>query len=75
MNETNRKYAYVAVRMLELLFASAFVFGIMWQGAESFMLSVPQFLMLYGGLGALVCELAARSLRSPQFIEKRRRTK
>lgn len=72
MNEMTRKYAYVAARMLELLFASAFVFGVMWQGAETFMLSVPQFLMLYGGLGALICDLVARALKAPKFTEKPR---
>lgn len=74
MDEVNRKRGYIAVRMLELLFAASFVFGIMWQGAETFVLSVPQFLMLYGGTGTLVCEIAARALgkrSTGKFREKR----
>lgn len=68
MNEKNRKYAYIGVRMLELLFASALVFGLMWQGAESLMLSVPGFLILYGLIGTLTCELTARALnKSAKF--------
>ena len=62
MNEANQRRAYIGVRMLELLFAAALVFGMMWQGTETFRLSVPQFLMLYGGVGTLVCEVTARAL-------------
>lgn len=75
MDEKQRKWAYVSVRMLELIFASAFVFGIMWQGAESFRLSIPQFLILYGIIGAAMCELAAQALRKPKFVEKSKQGK
>jgi len=53
---------YVAIRMLELVFGAAFFFGIMWSGVGTISLTMPQFLALYGGAGALICELFARRL-------------
>ena len=55
MNETNKKWAYVGVRMVELICVAAFMFGLLWQGADTLKLTVPQFLMLYGGAGAAAC--------------------
>ena len=51
---------YLAVRYIEGICIAVFVFGVLWNGTEVLKLSTPQFLMLYGGLGALICELFAR---------------
>lgn len=71
MNENTRKYGYVGVRMVELICVAAFLFGLLWQGADTLKLTVPQFLMLYGGAGAVVCEAMARALKkSAKFREQ-----
>ena len=51
---------YLAVRYIECFCIALFIFGILWNGTEILDLSTPQFLMLYGGLGAIICELMAR---------------
>jgi hypothetical protein len=63
MNEFTRKMSYVGVRMIELICIAAFLFGLLWQGADTLKLTVPQFLMLYGGTGTVVCEAMARLLK------------
>lgn len=51
---------YLAARYLEILCISLFIFGFLWNGTEVMNLTTPQFLMLYGGAGAVICELLAR---------------
>jgi len=51
---------YVAVRILECLSVAAFIFGFLWNGTEVLNLTTPQFMMLYGGSGAVICEVLAR---------------
>lgn len=57
-DEPNTKY--LIARYIEGLCIAIFVFGVLWNGTEVLKLSTPQFLMLYGGLGAVICELLAR---------------
>ena len=58
MEETNIKY--LAMRYVELLCIAVFIFGMLWNGTEMLDLTTPQFLMLYGGVGAIVSEVLAR---------------
>ncbi len=69
MKKKHKKIGYVGMRMLELIFFSAAILGIMWQGVDALSPTVPQFLMLYGVLGGFTCEIGARILR-PDSMEK-----
>lgn len=51
---------YLAVRYVEMICVGFFIFGFLWYGTEILNLSTPQFLMLYGGTGAILCEIIAR---------------
>jgi hypothetical protein len=52
--------SYLAARYLEIICISLFIFGFLWNGTEMMNLTTPQFLMLYGGSGAVICEALAR---------------
>jgi len=54
------KSVYVSLRYLEGICIAVFVFGMLWEGTEILKLTLPQFLMVYGGAGALLSELMAR---------------
>jgi len=58
----NVKDVYIAIRYVEGICIAVFVFGFLWEGTEIFKLTLPQFLMLYGGIGALISEFIARFL-------------
>jgi hypothetical protein len=51
---------YLAARFIEILCLTTFIFGFLWNGTETMNLTTPQFLMLYGGSGAVICEILAR---------------
>jgi len=51
---------YLAVRYIEGFCIAMFIFGFLWNGTEVMQLTTPQFMMLYGGFGALVCEVLSR---------------
>jgi len=51
---------YLAVRYIQCFCIAVFIFGCLWNGTEILNLSTPQFFMLYGGAGAVVCEVLAR---------------
>lgn len=71
MNKKQKKIAYIGIRMLEVVFIAMFILGIMWSGANVLNLTVPQFLMLYGAVGAGTCEVTAQGLkRSADFGEE-----
>jgi len=61
---------YVAVRMIECFCIAMFIFGLLWNTTEVLKLTTPQFMMLYGGLGALISEVLAR-LFSKKKINKK----
>jgi hypothetical protein len=54
------KNAYVAFRYIEGICIAVFVFGFLWEGTEILKLSLPEFMMLYGGVGAILSEGLAR---------------
>ena len=62
MNEENEntRNAYLAFRYIEGICIAVFVFGFLWHGTETLKLTLPQFMMLYGGCGAAISELLAR---------------
>lgn len=51
---------YGVIRFVEIICIAVFVFGFLWNGTEILDLSTPQFMMLYGGIGAVVSEGLAR---------------
>jgi len=54
------KSVYVGIRYLEGICIAVFIFGMLWEGTEILKLTLPQFLMVYGGAGAVISELMAR---------------
>jgi len=54
---------YVIIRLVQLICIGAFIFGVLWEGTIRFDLTTPQFLMVYGGTGALVSEILARMFK------------
>jgi len=51
---------YVIIRLVQLICIGAFLFGALWEGTIRFNLTTPQFLMVYGGTGAVISEVIAR---------------
>jgi len=72
MEEANRKYVYIAVRMIELISIAAVIFGVMWNGAETLQLKVSEFMMAYGAIGAIVSEITARLLKPKESSKFRK---
>jgi len=62
MEKETVKNAYLAFRYLELLCVAVFILGLLWTGTEKLDLTFPEFMMLYGGTGAIVSEALARIL-------------
>ena len=56
------KNIYLGIRFIECICIAVFVFGFLWEGTETLNLSLPQFMMLYGGVGAAISEMIARVL-------------
>ena len=54
---------YVIIRLVQLICTGAFVFGALWEGTIRFNLTTPQFLMVYGGTGAIISEALARMFK------------
>lgn len=52
----------VVTRLIECFCVALFIFGMLWNTTEILKLTTPQFMMLYGGVGALVTEIIARVL-------------
>ena len=60
MEEEMKHNAYVAFRYIEGICIAVFVFGFLWNGTEILNLTLPQFMMLYGGSGAVISEFVSR---------------
>lgn len=73
MNGGWKTDAVTGLRVIEALCVGFFILGVMWQGADVLKLTLPQFLMLYGGVGAIISDLAARVLGRQQSGKFRRR--
>ena len=53
-------YKYLVFRYIEVICIALFIFGFLWNGTEVMHLTTPQFMMLYGGSGAVICEILSR---------------
>ena len=51
---------YYGIRFIQVLCIGVFTFGLLWQGTETFNMNTPQFMMVYGGAGAVISEVVAR---------------
>jgi hypothetical protein len=51
---------YYGIRFVQVLCIGVFTFGVLWQGTETFNMNTPQFMMVYGGAGAVISEVVAR---------------
>lgn len=63
MDDDVKEMSYFVIRLIEVVCAGAFVFGLLWEGTLVMNLSTPQFLMVYGGVGALLSEVIARLIK------------
>ena len=55
--------AYFITRVIEIICIGLFFFGLLWEGTIIFNLSTPQFLIAYGGAGAVVTHVLAYFLK------------
>jgi len=55
-----KKNVYHSIRFVQIICIGVFVFGFLWNTNEILNLTTPQFMMLYGGSGALISEVIAR---------------
>ena len=60
MEKETTKNAYLAFRYIEAICIAVFIFGLLWEGTELVKLTLPEFMMLYGGVGAVLSEGLAR---------------
>lgn len=74
MDEEIKEYSYIGVRLIEFICIAAVIFGLLWEGTETFNLTLPQFLMLYGSIGAITSEALARVLKKKVKNNKEDRT-
>ena len=51
---------YLGIRFIQVLCIGIAVFGALWKGTEVLNLDTPEFMMVYGGAGALISEIIAR---------------
>lgn len=58
--QKNNKTVYYIARFGEVICIGIFVFGLLWNTTEMINLTTPQFMMLYGGSGALISEVLSR---------------
>ena len=58
----NVKTVYLAFRYIEGICIAVFIFGFLWEGTELLKLTMPEFMMLYGGTGTILSEFLARIL-------------
>jgi len=70
MKNEDVKNVYLGIRFVEIICISVFIFGLLWHGTDVLQLTFPQFMMLYGGCGALLSEAIARIIHSQ--IKKKR---
>ena len=60
MENEEKKSVYLIIRYIEGLCIAVFVFGLLWNGTDVLKLSFSQFMILYGGMGAVISEVLAR---------------
>ena len=68
MEKEDVKNVYIAFRFIEVICIGVFIFGFLWEGTELLKLTLPEFMMLYGGVGAVLSEGIARILH--RYLKK-----
>lgn len=58
--QVNEQDMYYIVRFVQVICIGIAAFGALWKGTEVLYLDTPEFMMVYGGLGALISEIFAR---------------
>jgi len=61
---------YLVMRYVQIICIGAFVFGALWEGTIVMNLTTPQFLMIYGGCGAIISEVLARLFKKKTKVKK-----
>lgn len=51
---------YYGIRFVQVVCIGIAAFGFLWNTTEMLNLTTPQFMMLYGGCGAVISEVFAR---------------
>ena len=54
---------YIYLRLGEAFCLVVFLFGFMWNASEYLNLTLPQYMMLYGGSGALLIESVVQIIK------------
>ena len=70
MDKEEPDVKYLATRYIQMICIGAFVFGALWEGTIVMNLSTPQFLMVYGGCGAIISEMLARLFKKKPKVGK-----
>ena len=63
MDNGVKQNGILAFRGIQVLGILAVVIGAMWQTADSLKLTIPQYLMLYGAMWAIISEVAIQVLK------------
>lgn len=63
MNKEKASDLYIGLRFLEIVCIVVFMFGFMWHTSEVYELTLQQWMMLYGGSGALLIEAVVRIIK------------
>ena len=58
--QETKTHIYYGIRFVQVLCIGVASFGFLWNTTEVLNLTTPQFMMLYGGSGALISEIVAR---------------
>jgi len=59
-SKENKTNIYYGIRFVEVICIGIAVFGFLWNTTEVLNLTTPQFMMLYGGSGAVISEIISR---------------
>ena len=59
-NNETKTNIYYGIRFIQVLCIGVAVFGGLWKGTEVMNLDTPEFMIVYGGAGALISEIVAR---------------
>lgn len=62
MKESTFKWSRIGLRFVQALFLIAALCGAVWQSTLMLRLTIQEFLMLYGLVGAAACEVGVRLL-------------
>lgn len=69
MNNETKNDIYAIIRFIQFFSIGVFIFGALWEGTLRFNFTTPQFLMVYGLIGAVVSEVIARLFKKKMLIK------